>query len=109
MPEHRVLALDLSTTSTGWAVGAPGGKPEIVGTIRPANDPRATTPASRMLTIARAVSGICKAHGCTFVIAEQLNSDVNMNTTRVLGQVAGAVMVIVRAEQGLDVHFMNTS
>lgn len=106
----KILALDLSTTASGWCVGPAGGKPTAYGTIRPALDKvAAKSMASKFLLTGRAVSAMCKAHACDYVVAEELNSSIGMNTTRVLAQLAGAVMAILFAEQNKNLYFLNTS
>jgi len=100
-----LLALDLSTTQTGYAVGAPGRRPRW-GVFRPGN----LTRDERVAYMAASVVQLCKAMGVTKVVAEQVSvvGKVQMLSAVALAECHGAVRYALRP-LGLTMATLNLS
>lgn len=92
-----LLALDISTTQTGYAIGAKGRRPKW-GVFRPGGMPR----EERIQFIAASVAQAVRETGCTQVVAEEISvssykradgskADGNMKTAIALGEAHGAI------------------
>lgn len=84
------LALDLSTTSTGWALfDATTGKPLAYGALVPRNlsrkqPPTASAKLGRMVDLAREVGGLVKQHNPSRLVIEEIAGSKNRLTQKVL-------------------------
>ncbi len=102
-----VLALDLSSTCTGWAVGEMGKAPVITGSIRP-DKKTEYTDAERFLYFWNYIQRIYTNYKCQFILAEELNHFTNARTARLLAGLAGAISVLAKKELESEVIFLNT-
>ena len=83
------LALDLSTTATGYAIGSEG-RPFAFGTIIP---PKACkTLGPRLVHIVEALVELRERHSCTEVVIEEFNYLRGMPAIRALAGLRGAVL-----------------
>lgn len=84
------LALDLSTSSTGWALfDAITGTPIAYGALVPPNLPKklATLPSAklgRMVTLAREVGALARLHNPSRIVIEEIAGSKNRLTQKVL-------------------------
>ncbi len=103
----RVLALDLSSTCTGWAIGPMGENPEDTGSIKATKGD--ATDAERFLYFWEQIKDKYTRYGCQFILAEELNHFTNARTARLLAGLAGAISVLAKKELRSEVLFLNTS
>jgi Holliday junction resolvasome RuvABC endonuclease subunit len=87
-----IVALDLSTVSTGVAIGNPGNSSALMCTTIA---PKSKDSTERAFAIAEAVAEMCRECsklGPVVLAIEELHSIRNMKTTRVLAMLLGMVM-----------------
>jgi len=87
----RTLALDLSSVATGWAIGEPG-KPEKWGTILRPKDKKGWGEAEMLDYFCEEIAWLVYTYKIEFAVGEQLNVSRNMQTTRILAGLRGAVI-----------------
>ena len=104
----KTLSLDLSTTATGYAIGQPGGISSQIGTIlRPKR--KDMEEGEMYMFFIEEICRLVTVNRIELVIAEQLNVSVNMQTTRVLAGLRGAVVYQLKKMYDLDVLFFEPS
>ncbi len=104
----RILAVDLSSTQTGWAVGEHGSQiPQAIGTITPPS--RTKTLGGRFCFTIESLLRVYKEHKCENIVCEMLNHFRGAGTVRALAGISGALIYAHRKANHKDVLFLRVS
>ena len=106
----KTLALDISSTACGWAVGKVGERPEASGAIIPL---KRTPFEKRMVYICEGVLDLIEEHKVEDVLIEELafgnNKNTTMGTVRMIAGTVGAVQCWIMATHSIECRFLVAS
>lgn len=99
-----ILALDLSSTNTGYCVGHLFNRVVAYGSIKPATREHV---GALFQSIIDQVVEVYKQYNCSFIVVEELNYFRNANTTRLLAGLRGAVVYAIWQMYQLEIIFVS--